>query len=336
MADGTLYWATPDGNLHRADFAGGAPQAGTESIVSGPATGDGQEWLGSGMFVLTGSAPVDTLPPTVPSNLHTTSVTTSQVGLAWNASTDNVGVSGYQIYRDGALLSTVIGTQTSVTDTSVASATTYAYHVVAADAAGNISGPSLDLIVSTPTATAGFTDGFETGNLSLWDSSQSMSVQSTDVFAGTYAARGTATAGKAFALKTLSSTTTSLSYATSFKIVSQGANAVNLMRFQTAAGGNILTVFVTTAGDLKLRNDIAAANVSGYASVSSGVWHRVEVRVTIAGASGTVQVLLDGAPVASLTQTLNLGTGPVGRLILGDNNAGRTHQVLYDEVAAVS
>jgi len=49
MANGKLYWATPDGRLHSATFAGTAPQAGTDAVVSGA----GQGWGGNyGMFVL--------------------------------------------------------------------------------------------------------------------------------------------------------------------------------------------------------------------------------------------------------------------------------------------
>jgi chorismate-pyruvate lyase len=60
----------------------------------------------------------------------------------------------------------------------------------------------------------------------------------------------------------------------------------------------------------------------------------VELQVTISGASSTVQVLLDGSTVNALTRTLDLGTTPIGRLILGDNSNNRTFQVAYDEVFA--
>ena len=122
-------------------------------------------------------------------------------------------------------------------------------------------------------------------------------------------------------------------YEAAFKVVSQ-SNAVNLMRFQTAGGTNILTLFRSTSGSLLLRNDVAAANAPGSIAVSAGAWHEVQVSVTISGASSTVQVTLDGSQVTALTQTLNLGTTPIGRLILGDNNNNRTSQVAYDEVVA--
>ncbi|HMJ39987.1 MAG TPA: choice-of-anchor Q domain-containing protein, partial [Verrucomicrobiae bacterium] len=55
----------------------------------------------------------DLQPPTTPTGLATTSVNTSSVGLAWNASTDNVGVAGYTVYRNGTSIATTGGTTTS-------------------------------------------------------------------------------------------------------------------------------------------------------------------------------------------------------------------------------
>ena len=74
------------------------------------------------------------------------------MGLAWTASTDNVGVTGYEIRRDGAVL-TSVGAVTSYQDNTVAPATTYAYQVRAVDAAGNWSGLSNTASATTPGAT---------------------------------------------------------------------------------------------------------------------------------------------------------------------------------------
>ena len=59
------------------------------------------------------------------------------------------------------------------------------------------------------------------------------------------------------------------------------------------------------------------------------------MRVTINGASSTIQVLLNGSQINQLTTTLNLGTTPIRRVMIGDYNAGRTFQVAFDEVVAV-
>ncbi|MET8007426.1 carbohydrate-binding protein [Nonomuraea glycinis] len=90
--------------------------------------------------VVSGGGGPDTSAPSVPGNLRSTGVTSSSVSLAWNASTDNVGVTGYNVYRGSTLVTTVSGT--SYTDTGRAAATSYTYTVRARDAAGNLSGTS--------------------------------------------------------------------------------------------------------------------------------------------------------------------------------------------------
>ena len=82
----------------------------------------------------------DTIAPTIPTSLAATAVSTSQINLTWNTSSDNVGVTDYGVYRFGVLVANVTGT--SYADTGLASATTYTYYVVARDAAGNSSGNS--------------------------------------------------------------------------------------------------------------------------------------------------------------------------------------------------
>ena len=93
----------------------------------------------------------DTSPPTVPTGLVANASTSApQVNLSWNASTDNVAVSGYTIYRGGSALGTVSGSTPAYTDNSVASLTTYSYAVDAFDAAGNHSAKSIAASVTTP------------------------------------------------------------------------------------------------------------------------------------------------------------------------------------------
>ncbi len=91
--------------------------------------------------------PPDTQPPTVPSGLSATPVSASQINLAWTASTDNVGVTGYRVERClGAACSNFVQVGTpagaSFNDTGLAAATTYRYRVRAADAVPNLSGYS--------------------------------------------------------------------------------------------------------------------------------------------------------------------------------------------------
>jgi acid phosphatase type 7 len=93
----------------------------------------------------------DTTPPTAPTNLTATAVSASQVNLSWSASADDVGVSGYKVYRNGAFLANA--TSTSYADTTTQAGTTYSYAVYAYDAAGNVSPASNMATVTTPSVT---------------------------------------------------------------------------------------------------------------------------------------------------------------------------------------
>lgn len=96
---------------------------------------------------LPASTLADTSPPSTPTNLHQTGQTTTSVTIAWNASSDNVGVTGYNIYRNGSLIKTQAGT--TYTDTGLAVYTGYLYNVTAFDAANNGSAISSTLVANT-------------------------------------------------------------------------------------------------------------------------------------------------------------------------------------------
>lgn len=82
---------------------------------------------------------VDNSPPTTPGSFATSGITYNSVNLSWTASTDNVGVTGYRITRNGTTITTTAATTLSYSDTNLASSTTYSYTIVALDAAGNAS-----------------------------------------------------------------------------------------------------------------------------------------------------------------------------------------------------
>src|ERR1700745_1425396 len=93
----------------------------------------------------------DTQPPTTRRGVTATATSSPlQVTVAWNASTDNVGVTGYTIRRNGTVLTSVSGSTLSYVDKTVASVATYSYTVDASDAAGNHSAQSSPATVTTP------------------------------------------------------------------------------------------------------------------------------------------------------------------------------------------
>jgi chitodextrinase len=92
----------------------------------------------------------DTSPPTAPGSLTARATSATSVALGWTAASDDVGVTGYTVVRDGRAVGTT--DSTSYTDTSAAPGTTYSYVVRAVDAAGNTSADSAPASVTTPAA----------------------------------------------------------------------------------------------------------------------------------------------------------------------------------------
>jgi chitodextrinase len=86
--------------------------------------------------------PADTQAPSAPGSVRATATTQTGITLAWNASTDDTGVSGYGYYRSGSRIANGPPTSTSYTFGGLACGTSYALAVDAVDAAGNRSGQS--------------------------------------------------------------------------------------------------------------------------------------------------------------------------------------------------
>ncbi|MFC9846853.1 discoidin domain-containing protein [Streptomyces sp. NPDC060223] len=149
-------------------------------------TGDGGRML-KGQIALTATRPTqptvpsggDTTPPAAPGALTVTGRTSNSVSLAWNPSTDNVGVTGYRILQMSGSTSTQVGATaaTSFTVNGLGASTAYTFGVVALDAAGNVSQPSNQVNVTTdppssttnlalnrPTAESSHTQIYGSGN----------------------------------------------------------------------------------------------------------------------------------------------------------------------------
>ncbi len=101
----------------------------------------------------------DTLAPTAPTGLVSSAIAMNNVTLNWNASTDNVGVSGYEIYNGTTLAGTVTGVTYTVS--GLTANNSYTFTVKAKDAAGNRSSASNPLTVTTTTYYAVDNPGFE-------------------------------------------------------------------------------------------------------------------------------------------------------------------------------
>ena len=165
-SEGTATWDNAPATTGSAVGSLGAVSAGTwyEIDLSAVVTGDGVVSLritslssdGANYASSEGSAGLgpqlivsyvgsgDTAKPTAPTGLASTSPGAGRIDLTWNASSDNVGVTAYDVYRDGgpSPLGSVAGTVTTYADTTVASGTTHTYVVTARDAASNVSDQS--------------------------------------------------------------------------------------------------------------------------------------------------------------------------------------------------
>jgi endonuclease I len=146
---GSLSKTTVTGNMSVSGSASGSTRMRVSMKYNGAQTacesfsyGEVEDYT-----VTFGEAIPDTQAPTVPTGLVSSNITSSSANISWSASTDNVGVTGYEVYRNGSLASTV--TSTSYSATGLSASTQYAFTVKAKDAAGNISNASSNLYVTT-------------------------------------------------------------------------------------------------------------------------------------------------------------------------------------------
>ncbi|TFE19744.1 chitinase [Cohnella luojiensis] len=199
-------------------------------------------------IAITAGSGGDTQAPSAPTNLASPSKTDTSVSLSWTASTDNVGVTGYDIYKGTTLAGT--STTTSFTVTGLTASTAYSFTVKAKDAAGNVSAASNALSVTTnapssdttpPSAPTNLTSPSKTDtsvSLSWTASTDNVGVTGYDIFKGTTLA-GTST--------TTSFTVTGLTASTAYSFtvkakdaagnVSAASNAISVTTNAASSGG---------------------------------------------------------------------------------------------------
>ncbi len=112
-------------------------------------SGGPQSFVIDDLRLIAGASTPDTQAPTTPGNLMASDVTGNSLKLSWTASTDNIGVAAYEVYRNGTLLNGNV-TGTSLDVTGLTCTTTYNFAVRAKDAAGNGSPNTPAIYVTTP------------------------------------------------------------------------------------------------------------------------------------------------------------------------------------------
>ncbi|WP_309608534.1 reprolysin-like metallopeptidase [Flavobacterium sp.] len=200
-----ILLSTDGGNTFGTILLSGTPNDGTEAITipNTPGTTNRIMIKGTGHIFFDisnanftiGAGSTDTVAPSAPTSLIASGTTQTTTNLSWNASTDNVAVTGYDVYRGSTLLTTVA--TTSYTATGLTASTAYDFTVKAKDAAGNVSGLSNTATVATlapaidttaPAAPTNLTASGTTAtttNLSWTASTDNVAVTGYDVYRGT-------------------------------------------------------------------------------------------------------------------------------------------------------
>ena len=334
----TGYRIYRDGSATPLDSVGGSTTTYSDTTVA-PGTqytytvtaidAAGNESLPSNSATATGS---DTVAPLPPTTVMATAVSDTQINLAWSGASDNVGVTGYQIFRNGGAtpIAIVGASPTTYSNTGLSGGTAYSYTIKAVDAAGNVSGASTAASATTPL----FADGFETGNLSKWTSVSGLAVQNTNVFAGSWAAEAQSKNAADFASKTLPATYTSLYYRMRVKILQGKPDTVDVLRLRTASGGNLMSIFYNDKKNLGYRNDVTNTSQTSTTSLAVGTWYEIKVHLVVNGASSQTEVWLNGTKITALSRTDSFGTTPIGQIVAGETTAGHQYDFAIDEVWA--
>lgn len=152
-----ILLSTDGGNTFPVVLLAGTPNDGTQTVTIPNTPGTTNRIMVKGTnhifydmsnvnFTITAGS-TDTVAPSAPTNLAASGTTQTSTNLSWTASTDNVAVTGYDVYRGTTLIATVTGT--TYTATGLTASTTYSFSVRAKDAAGNVSAASNTVSVTT-------------------------------------------------------------------------------------------------------------------------------------------------------------------------------------------
>ena len=270
----------------------------TVSAYDGAGNVSGQ----SAAVAATPQAVSDTQAPSVPANVDAITVSSSQINLTWSASTDNVGVSGYKVYRDGILIATISGT--SYSDKALPPSGTFEYTVAAYDGAGNVSGHSAPIVDNTlaapdtkvPSVPAGLTAtavSYSQINLSWSASSDNVGVSGYRVYRN-----GTQIA----AVATTSYSNTGLSASTTYSYTVTAYDAAGNVSGQSAA------VSATTPAALDTKVPSVPAGLTATAVSYSQInlsWSASSDNVGIRG----YRVYRNGTQIAAVATTSYSNTG---------------------------
>jgi len=229
----------------------------------------------------------DTTPPTTPTNLTATAISSSQINLSWTASTDNVGVTGYRIYRGGVQIATT--TLTSYSNTGLSPSTSYSYTVAAYDAAGNVS-PQSTAVSATTQAAPDTTPPANISNLSASNIAQT-SLQLNWTAPGNDGNVGTAAS---YDIRYSTSTITLSNWASAIQVTGEPTPLLaGTAQSMTISGLSSITTYY-----FAIRTTDAAGNISGLSNVVSATTQSFSLLTTL---TATPNIGTSTLPNVSLT-----------------------------------
>ncbi len=281
-------------------------------------------------FTITAGAAPDTVAPTAPT-LTASGTTSTTTNLSWSGATDNIAVTGYDVFRNGSLIGSTAATTFAVT--GLLNSTTYSFTVKSKDAAGNVSPDSNSVSVTTltpapdtiaptaPTLTSSGTTLTST-NLSWTGATDNVAVTGYDVYQdGVFK---TSTTSTTLAVTGLSSSRTYAFYvqakdaAGNISVASNTANVTTLTPDTTAPTAPSVTASGTTSTATNLSWTGAADNigVTGY-DVYRGI--------TLIGSTTTATTFAVTGLTASTAYTFNVrAKDAAGNISLNSNTVSVT------------
>lgn len=234
----------------------------------------------------------DTQAPSVPTNLLATAASSTKINLIWSASTDNVGVTGYEVWRGGAKIATV--TTTSYSDTGLTASTTYAYTVKAVDAAGNVSPASNSATATTSAAASAVT----LLSIAITPVTPSIANNATQQFTatGTYSDNSTQNITASVIWTSSDASKANISSAGLATAVAAGTTTIKAMS-GNITGTATLTVTTQTTSFLLTNASFYAYSSLDEPNSFSGTWDAASGKVKVLKAGQNWQVNMSWRPV---------------------------------------
>ncbi len=175
-------------------------------------------------------------------------------------------------------------------------------------------------------------DGFESGTLGQWTSSNNFSPQQAIRAAGAWAGRATGSSGSAHATKVLSVPQSDLYVRALVEVVSH-AGSTPLLRVRTAGGKIVASLNVNASDKLVLKNVLTGGTRTSALGVSPGAFVDLQLHVLVNGASGVGEAWANGVRVDDISGAQDFGTAAVGQVVLGRNDTASTSMdVVFDDV----